>query len=131
VTPLFQFHNCRLSLPYNWTTISNGAAFGTDYYSRTAAAKAHILVNTVRETKYLYQNADGTGQQLNGGHAYAVTFAGGKLPPVKGFWTLTSYNQYHFFSANEIDVTRAVPKTRLSLLRARALSPSMYKPIRW
>ena len=102
VTPLFQFHNSGLSLPYNWTTMNNGAAFGIDYYSRAAAAKANIFVNTVRETKYFYQDADGTGQQLNGNHDYSVTFAAGQVPPVKGFWSLTLYNQHHFFSPNEM-----------------------------
>ena len=102
VTPLFQFHNSGLSLPYHWTTINNGAAFGTDYYSRTAVAKSNIFVNSVRETKYFYQDADGTGEQLNGSHEYSVTFASGQLSPVKGFWSLTLYNQHHFFSPNEI-----------------------------
>jgi hypothetical protein len=89
-------------LPYNWTTINNGAAFGIDYYTRAAAAKANIFVNSVRETKYFYQDADGTGQQLDGNHAYSVTFASGQLPPVKGFWSLTLYNQHHFFAPNEL-----------------------------
>jgi hypothetical protein len=102
ITPLFQFHNSGLPLPHNWTTINNGAAFGTDYYSRAAVAKSNIFVNSVRETKYFYQDSDGTGQQLNGSYAYTVTFAGGQLPPVKGFWSLTLYNQHHFFSPNEI-----------------------------
>ena len=102
ITPLFQFHNSGLPLAHNWTTINNGAAFGTDYYSRTAVAKSNIFVNSIRETKYFYQDADGAGQQLNGNHAYTVTFAAGQLPPVKGFWSLTLYNQHHFFSPNDI-----------------------------
>jgi hypothetical protein len=102
ITPLFQFHNSGLPLPYKWTTINNGAAFGTDYYTRAAAAKANVFVNSVRETKYFYQDADGTGPQLDGNHAYSVTFASGQLPPVKGFWSLTLYNQHHFFASNEL-----------------------------
>ena len=39
IAPLFQFHNSGLPLANNWTTINNGAAFGTDYYTRAAAAK--------------------------------------------------------------------------------------------
>ena len=31
-----------------------------------------------------------------------MTFAKGKLPPVKGFWSLTLYNQHHFFAPNDI-----------------------------
>jgi hypothetical protein len=52
VKPLFQFRNFGQQLPYNWATISNESAFGTDYYTRTAVAKANILVNSPNETKY-------------------------------------------------------------------------------
>jgi hypothetical protein len=102
ITPLFQFPNWGLPLAHNWTTQDNGAKFGTDYYTRTAVAKSNIFVNAPNETKYFYQGYDDNNQLLNGGHEYTVTFAKGQLPPVKGFWSLTLYNQYHFFSPNEI-----------------------------
>jgi hypothetical protein len=102
VTPLFQFHNYGIPLPHNWTTQNNGAKFGTDYYTRLAVAKSNIFVNAPNETKYFYQDFDDSGAQLNGAHSYTVTFAKGALPPVRGFWSLTLYNQYHFFSPNEI-----------------------------
>jgi hypothetical protein len=102
VGPLFQFHNYGIPLPHNWTTQNNGAEFCTDYFTRAAVAKSNIFVNAHRETKYFYQDFDGDGQQLNGNHAYTVPFAAGQIPPVKGFWSLTLYNQHHFFSTNEI-----------------------------
>ena len=33
---------------------------------------------------------------------YAVTFAKGQVPPVKGFWSLTLYNDQHLFNANPL-----------------------------
>jgi hypothetical protein len=39
---------------------------------------------------------------LNGAHSYTVTFTKDQIPPVKGFWSLTMYNEHHFFSPNEI-----------------------------
>ena len=62
VKPLFQFHNYGQQLPYNWSTISNESAFGTDYYTRTAVAKSNILVNSPNETKYFYQDFDANGE---------------------------------------------------------------------
>ena len=102
VTPLFQFRNYGLPLPANWTTQNNGAEFGTDYFTRTAVAKSNIFVNTPNETKYFYQDLDSNGGRLNGAHQYTVTFAKGALPPVKGFWSLTMYNEHHFFEPNKL-----------------------------
>ena len=102
VAPLFEFRNYGIPLAHNWTTVNNGAAFGTDYFTRTAVAKSNILVNKPEETKYFYQDLDDSGQRLNSSHRYTVTFANGQLPPVKGFWSLTMYNQHHFFEPNAI-----------------------------
>lgn len=103
VKPLFQFRNYGQQLPHHWSTISNEAAFGTDYYTRTAVAKSNILVNSPNETKYFYQDLDAGGDRLNSANRYTVTFAKGETPPVHGFWSLSIYNEHHFFVANEIN----------------------------
>jgi len=102
VKPLFEFRNFGLPLPRNWTTQSNGAKFGNDYFTRTAVAKSNIFVNKPEETKYFYQDLDSAGGRLNGNHQYTVTFAKDALPPVKGFWSLTLYNKFHFFEPNQL-----------------------------
>jgi hypothetical protein len=102
ISPLLQFRNFGLQLPWNWTTQDNGARFGLDYFARTAVAKSNILVNTPEETKYFYQDLDADGDRLNGANRYTVTFAKGGLPPVKGFWSLTLYDDQHFFAANPL-----------------------------
>ncbi|MFY0727367.1 DUF1254 domain-containing protein [Pseudomonas sp. NFX15] len=102
IDPLLQFRNYGLQLPNNWSTVSNGAAFGTDYFTRTAVARSNIFVNQQKETKYFYQDLDENGVRLNGQYNYSVTFAKGKLPPVKGFWSLTLYNEQHFFAPNDL-----------------------------
>jgi len=43
------------------------------------------------------------GGILNGNNQYTITFPIGKLPPVKGFWSLTLYNEYHFFFPNPLN----------------------------
>jgi hypothetical protein len=102
VAPLLQFRNYGEQLPHNWSTISNEAAFGTDYFTRTAVARSNIFVNSPNETKYFYQDLDAAGARLNGANRYEVTFAKGQLPPVNGFWSLTLYNEHHFFAPNEL-----------------------------
>jgi hypothetical protein len=103
VAPLLQFRNFGEQLPYNWSTISNGAAFGTDYFTRTAVARSNILVNSPNETKYFYQDFDATSARLNGAHRYTVKFAKDGTPPVNGFWSLTLYNEHHFFAPNVLN----------------------------
>jgi hypothetical protein len=102
VKPLFEFRNWGLQLPYGWSTQTNGAAFGADYFTRTAVAKSNIFVNKPNETKYFYQDLDATDQRLNGAHRYTVTFAKDQTPEVHGFWSLTLYNEHHFFAPNDI-----------------------------
>jgi hypothetical protein len=103
VAPLFEFRNYGLQLPASWSSVNNGAQFGSDYFTRTAAAKSNIFINKVNETKYFYQDLDADGSRLNGAGKYTVTFAKGALPPVRGFWSLTLYNRHHFFSANTLE----------------------------
>ncbi len=113
VKPLLQFRNYGQQLPYNWGTISNESAFGTDYFTRTAVAKSNILVNSPNETKYFYQDLDVNGERLNSAHRYTVTFPKDGTPPVNGFWSLSIYNEHHFFVANPIIVSRSGPRTRI------------------
>src|SRR5262249_50630727 len=80
----------------------NGAQFGSDYFMRTAIARSNILVNKLAETRYSYQDLDESGARLNGGARYTLTFPKGELPPVKGFWSLTLYDRFHFFVPNAI-----------------------------
>jgi hypothetical protein len=101
VEPLLQFRNFGVQLPHNWTTVTNGAAFGTDYFTRTAVARSNIFVNKPNEAKYFYQDLDASGQRLSGANRYRITFARGE-PPVSGFFSLTLYDDQHFFAPNEI-----------------------------
>ena len=105
VGPLLQFRHFGIPLANHWTTITNGAAFGLDYFTRTAVAKSNILVNKDTETKYLYQDLDAAGGRLNGANRYVVSFPKGAVPPVKGFWSLTMYNEHHLFEPNPIKRT--------------------------
>ena len=41
--------------------------------------------------------------QLDGKNSYTVTFPKGQLPPVKGFWSMTLYNEHHLFTPNPLN----------------------------
>lgn len=112
VAPLFEFRNFGLQLPRYWSTQTNGAEFGVDYFTRTAVAKSNIFVNKPNEAQYFYQDLDDSGQRLNGAHRYTMTFAQDQTPPVRGFWSLTLYNDRHFFEPNELRRYSIGTKTR-------------------
>ncbi len=125
IAPLLEFQNFGLPLPYHWSTVRNGAAFGTDYFTRTATAKSNIFVNKPNEATYFYQALDGAGVGLNGANRYTITFAKGAVPPVQGFWSLTLYDKQHFFSPNEINRFSIGTKNK-DLMTARDGSLTIY-----
>ncbi|MFD1603348.1 DUF1254 domain-containing protein [Flavobacterium artemisiae] len=101
IEPLRQFKNVGVPVGNYWNTTKNGAAFGTDYLSRTSAARANIFVNQPQETIYYNQDLDSKGVELNGNTNYTITFPKDLIPKVKGFWSLTVYDSNHFFFINE------------------------------
>ena len=79
-----------------------------------------------------------SGAQLNGQNTYAITFAKGQTPPVKGFWSLTLYNDLHLFNSKPLKRYSLAPRTRPQYnsdgsltLYAGAKSPGKDKENNW
>ena len=85
IEPLRQFKNVGVPVGNYWNTTKNGAAFGTDYLSRTSAARGNIFVNQPQETIYYNQDLDSKGIELNGKSNYTTTLTG-KLVPKKSMF---------------------------------------------
>ncbi len=102
IAPMFEWKYNGASAGNGWNSPKNNAAWGTDYINRTGTAKSNMYDNKPNETKYIYRDFDSAGQQLNGKNNYTVTFAKGQEPPVKGFWSMTLYNEHHLFTPNPL-----------------------------
>ncbi|KQP01951.1 hypothetical protein ASF30_05200 [Leifsonia sp. Leaf264] len=102
ITPLLRWEHNGPEAGNGWYSPKNNSAFGTDYLTRTAIARSNMFENAPQETKYIFTDTDVDGNQLDGTHSYTVTFAAGELPPVDGFFSLTLYNQHHFYYENEL-----------------------------
>jgi hypothetical protein len=102
ISPFFQWHYNGRPAGNGWNSPVNNAQWGTDYLNRAATAKSNMYDNKPDETKYIYTDFDTRGSPLNGNNLYAITFANGELPPVKGFWSLTLYDEHHFFHPNAL-----------------------------
>jgi len=90
------------SLPYSWSSISNGATCGTDSFTRTVA-KSNILLNAPVETTDFDQDLDRNRARLHSANDYLVAFAKDRTPPVDRFWSLALHGVQHIFVSNEID----------------------------
>ena len=102
ITQFRQWVRVGRSAGNGWNSPVNNAAWGTDYLNRTASAKSNMWDNAPNETKYIYRDYDSEGMALAGKNNYTITFPKGQLPPVKGFWSLTLYNEEHFFHPNQL-----------------------------
>jgi hypothetical protein len=100
ITPFLQWRYNGRPAGNGWNSPVNNAQWGTDYLNRTGTAKSNMYDNRPQETKYIYTDDDSAGQPLNGQKSYAITFAKGQVPPVRGFWSLTLYDEEHFFHPN-------------------------------
>jgi hypothetical protein len=98
-----QWSNNGRSAGNGWNSPVNNGQWGTDYLNRTATAKSNMYDNRPNETKYIYTDNDSKNQPLSGQNTYAITFAKGQAPPVKGFWSVTLYNDLHLWNPNPMN----------------------------
>jgi len=140
IAPLTQWKLNGRSAGNGWTSPVNNAQWGTDYLNRTGTAKSNMYDNKPSETKYIYRDFDSQGQQLSGKNLYTVTFAKGQEPPVKGFWSMTLYNEHHLFHPNKLNRYSLGTKSKSFLkynadgsltLYAGAKSPGKDKETNW
>jgi hypothetical protein len=103
VSKLFQFRYNGKAISNGWNAPYNASQWGTDYLNRTAISKSSMFQNTAPETLYQFKEYDSKRDALNGKNQYTITFPKGKLPPVRGFWSLTLYNEHHFFHPNPLN----------------------------
>ena len=103
ITPLFDYSNEGVSVGHGWGTLVNSARFGADYVTRTSCAKANIFANRPEESAYFFTDVDASESRLTGDSSYTVTFGPDGTPPVQGFWSLTLYDEHHFFAPNDLD----------------------------
>ncbi|GAB0102703.1 DUF1254 domain-containing protein [Nocardia sp. JMUB6875] len=77
--------------------------YGTDYASRAVVAYAGLGANLPQDAIYPNTRVDEKNTQLNADHTYVLHFPAGQVPPVKGFWSLTMYDDRGFFVDNPIN----------------------------
>ncbi|MEE2733592.1 MAG: DUF1254 domain-containing protein [Pseudomonadota bacterium] len=102
IPSFFQWKNNGKPAGNGWNRSVNNAQWGLDYAMRSSTAKSNMFDNRPNETQYFYTDLDASGTSLNGASLYSITFDKGQEPPVKGFWSLTLYNDKHLFYPNPL-----------------------------
>ncbi len=97
IKPFFEWKHNGHPAGNGWTRSENNAKADFDYFNRTGTAKSNMFDNKPNETQSFYTDNDASGASLEGSGTCAITFAKGEEPPVNGFWSLTLYNEQHFF----------------------------------
>ncbi|WP_433733246.1 DUF1254 domain-containing protein [Nocardia sp. CA-129566] len=95
----------KSAVPQNgWRTWMTGiGTYGTDYRARARIAFAGLGANTIEDAIYPTAFTDGNGKPFTSDGRYMLHFANNQIPPVRGFWSLTMYNEGQFFAANPIN----------------------------
>ncbi len=89
-----------------WGFTTKTGVYGTNYIQRALVTAIGLGANRPQDAVYPTSRRDGDGvfaRSYIGTSAYIVTFKKGQLPPVKGFWSITMYDENYFFVDNPIN----------------------------
>ena len=85
------------------TNLSAIGTYGADYVSRAGVAYAGLGANTIEDAVYSTALTDADGKPFSSDNRYVLHLNKDQVPPVRGFWSLTMYNEKQLFAANPID----------------------------
>jgi hypothetical protein len=86
-----------------WLFTTKTGVYGTDYLQRALVTAIGLGANRPQDAVYPVSQRASLLEPYEGGRKYVLRFAKGQLPPVKGFWSLTMYDEAMFFVANPIN----------------------------
>ena len=102
IAPFHQWKHNGAPAGNGWNRSVHNAQWGVDYFNRSGTSKSNMFDNKPNETQYFYTDFDSAGAALKGSSGYEIRFEPGQEPPVNGFWSLTLYNEHHFFHPNTL-----------------------------
>ena len=86
-----------------WNFTTKTGLYGTDYLMRALVTAIGLGANRPQDAVYPTSLKDAKGDAYDGAQRYVMNFPKGQLPPVKGFWSLTMYDENYFFVANPLN----------------------------
>ncbi|NTS30650.1 DUF1254 domain-containing protein [Phyllobacterium sp. BT25] len=113
--PDFAFHRIMLHFKFSdgdvsdvngWGYTTKTGVYGTNYLQRALITAIGLGANRPQDAVYptsLKAKEGLLGRAYHGSNKYVLTFPKGQLPPARGFWSITMYNDQYFFVENPIN----------------------------
>ena len=89
-----------------WRYTTKTGLYGTDYIQRALITAIGLGANRPEDAVYPTSLKSGGGllaRKYDGANNYTMRFPKGQLPPARGFWSLTMYDENYFFVANPLN----------------------------
>lgn len=102
----FKFSDGDMKDINGWGFTTKTGVYGTDYLQRALITAIGLGANRPQDAIYPTSTKmkEGLlGRAYDGANNYLITFPKGQMPPVRGFWSITMYNEKYFFVENPIN----------------------------
>ena len=87
-----------------WMYPTKAGLYGTDYLQRALVTALGLGANRPQDAIYPTGQKDADGKDFDAAsNKYVMHFDKGQMPPAKGFWSLTMYDDKYFFVPNPIN----------------------------
>ena len=88
-----------------WGFSTKTGRYGTNYVQRALITAIGLGANRPQDAVYptSLKPKGLLNRSYKGSENYQITFKKGQLPPVKGFWSITMYDDNYFFVANPLN----------------------------
>jgi hypothetical protein len=93
----------ELKFENGWAYTTKAGTYGTNYRQRAFVTAIGLGANLPEDAVYPTSEGPDAVQKYSGAKKYLMHFDKGRLPPVRGFWSLTMYNGDYFFVANPLN----------------------------
>ena len=109
----FRFSRGDIQDVNGWQFTTRTGLYGTNYLQRALITAIGLGANRPQDAVYPTSTKDARGDSYSGANRYVIRFPAGKLPPTRGFWSVTMYDENFFFVANPLNRYSISPRQSL------------------
>ena len=109
----FRFSNGDFQNSNGWEYTLKTGQYGTNYLQRALITAIGLGANLPQDAVYPVSKDDAGGDSYDGSKNYVIRFPKGLTPPVRGFWSITMYDDKFFFVPNVLNRYSISPRQNL------------------